>query len=130
MPLIYNLRDFLEILQREQELLSIDTEVDPHLEIAEIHRRSLWQVLGIYLVGAWIGYEIIQALTEGLGLPDWVPGFAVVIFIIGLPIVLATALVQEGVPAPSHKDSSLPPDDQVAPEARRPDARPNCTISA
>jgi TolB-like protein len=92
--------------------------------IHEIHRRSLWQVLGIYLVGAWIGYEIIQALTEGLGLPDWVLGFAVVIFIIGLPIVLATALVQEGVPAPSHKDSSLPPDDQVAPEARRPDARP------
>jgi tetratricopeptide (TPR) repeat protein len=91
--------------------------------IAEIHRRSLWQVLGIYLVGAWIGYEIIQALTEGLGLPDWVPGFAVVIFIIGLPIVLATALVQEGAPVPSHKDSTLPPDDQVTLEARSPDAR-------
>ena len=41
MPLIYNLRDFLEILQREQELLIIDTEVDPHLEIAEIHRRVI-----------------------------------------------------------------------------------------
>ena len=37
--------------------------------IHEIHRRSLWQVLGIYVVGAWIGYEVIQSLTEGMGLP-------------------------------------------------------------
>lgn len=41
MPQIHNLRDFLEILQREQELLIIDTQVDPHLEIAEIHRRVI-----------------------------------------------------------------------------------------
>ena len=65
--------------------------------IHEIHRRSLWQVLGIYVVGAWIGYEVIQSLTEGMGLPAWFPAFAVVLFIIGLPIVLATAFVQEGV---------------------------------
>ena len=24
--------------------------------IHEIHRRSLWQVLGIYLVGAWVAF--------------------------------------------------------------------------
>jgi UbiD family decarboxylase len=41
MPPIHNLRDFLEILQKEQELLIIDTQVDPYLEIAEIHRRVI-----------------------------------------------------------------------------------------
>lgn len=41
MPPILNLRDFLDILQRENELLTIDTPVDPHLEIAEIHRRII-----------------------------------------------------------------------------------------
>ena len=61
--------------------------------IHEAHRRSLWQVLGIYLVSAWIAYEVVQSLTEGLGLPAWFPGFAVVLFIIGLPVVLATGLV-------------------------------------
>ena len=50
--------------------------------IREIHRRSLWQVLGIYLVGGWIAYEIVQSLTEGLGLPEWFPAFAVVLLII------------------------------------------------
>ncbi|WP_456387233.1 UbiD family decarboxylase [Desulfolithobacter sp.] len=38
---IRNLRQFLDILKRESELLVIDTEVDPHLEIAEIHRRVI-----------------------------------------------------------------------------------------
>ncbi|UCF19938.1 MAG: hypothetical protein JSU87_00570, partial [Gemmatimonadota bacterium] len=65
--------------------------------IQEIHRRSLWQVLGIYVVGAWIAFEVTQTLTEGLGLPDWFPPLALVLLIVGLPIVLATAFVQEGV---------------------------------
>lgn len=64
----------------------------------EIHRRSLWQVLAVYLVGAATGLGIIQALTEGLGLPFWFPWFAIVLFIIGLPIVLATAFLQGGPP--------------------------------
>lgn len=63
--------------------------------ILEMHRRSLWQVLGIYLVGAWIGYEVIQSLTEGLGLPQWFPALAIVLFIVGLPIVVASACVHE-----------------------------------
>lgn len=73
--------------------------------IREMHRRSLWQVLTIYLLGAWLGYEAIVALYEGLGLPDWVPALAVVLFIIGLPIVLATAFVQEGLPGESPSSS-------------------------
>ena len=67
--------------------------------IQEIHRRSLWQVLGIYLGGAWVAFQGIEALVSVLGLPEWVPGFALVVLIVGLPIVLATAFVQEGVGA-------------------------------
>lgn len=65
--------------------------------IREVHRRSLWQVLGIYVVGAWIAYEVILGLTEGEVLPDWFPGVAVGLFIVGLPVVLATAFIQEGI---------------------------------
>ena len=66
--------------------------------ISEIHRRSLWQVLGIYLVGGWVAFEVVQTLTEGLNLPEWFPALAVVLLIIGLPLVMATAFVQEGGP--------------------------------
>ncbi|NIQ55043.1 MAG: hypothetical protein GWN71_17120, partial [Gammaproteobacteria bacterium] len=39
----------------------------------------------------------METLTESAGLPDWVPPGALVLLLIGLPIVLATAVVQEGV---------------------------------
>jgi 3-polyprenyl-4-hydroxybenzoate decarboxylase len=36
-----NLRSFIETLREENELIEIETEVDPYLEIAEIHRRVI-----------------------------------------------------------------------------------------
>jgi len=73
--------------------------------IGEIHRRSLWQVLAIYVVASWAAFEVVQTLTEGLGLPGWLPGLAFVLLIIGLPVVLATAFVQEGGPTRSTPPS-------------------------
>ena len=65
--------------------------------IHEIHRRSLWQVLGIYAVGAWVALQVVDVLAQNFGLPEWFPAFALALLVIGLPIVLATAVVQEGV---------------------------------
>ena len=64
--------------------------------IREIHRRSLWQVLGIYVIGGWIALQIVDTLAGALKLPDWAAPLALILLIIGLPIVLATAFVQEG----------------------------------
>lgn len=36
-----NLRTFLDLLRSENQLLTIETEVDPYLELAEIHRRVI-----------------------------------------------------------------------------------------
>jgi len=36
-----NLRSFLDLLRREKDLVTIKAEVDPHLELAEIHRRVI-----------------------------------------------------------------------------------------
>jgi len=57
--------------------------------IHEIHRRSLWQVLGIYVVGSWLVLQVVDTLAGALNLPDWAPPFALFLLIIGLPIVLA-----------------------------------------
>ena len=65
--------------------------------IREIHRRSLWQVLGIYAVASWAVLSVVDTLGGALNLPDWFPAFALALLIIGLPIVLATAFVQEGI---------------------------------
>ena len=76
--------------------------------IHEIHRRSLWQVLGIYLVASWAVLQIVDTLGDALRLPEWIEPVAFVLLIIGLPIVLATAFVQEGGPGRQAKDVATP----------------------
>ena len=69
--------------------------------IHEIHRRSLWQVLGIYIAVSWLVLQVVDLIIDNFGLPAWVAPFALVLLLIGLPIVLATAFVQEGVTSSS-----------------------------
>ncbi len=38
-----NLRTFLDLLIKEKEIITIEAEVDPYLEVAEIHRRVIEQ---------------------------------------------------------------------------------------
>jgi serine/threonine-protein kinase len=77
--------------------------------IHEIHSRSLWQVLGIYAVASWLVFEVVQTVTEGLGLPHWLPAFAALLLLVGLPIVIATAFVQEGFSPSRRHDPTLMP---------------------
>src|ERR1044072_878745 len=35
------LRSLLELLRRERDLVNVEAEVDPHLELAEVHRRVI-----------------------------------------------------------------------------------------
>jgi TolB-like protein/Flp pilus assembly protein TadD len=89
--------------------------------VVEVHRRSLWQIVGIYLGGAWLAYEIIQGITEGRGLPEWLPALALVLLVLGLPFVVATAFVREEAPSASADSSS--PEAKTAPVQDRGDAR-------
>ena len=45
--------------------------------IREIHRRSLWQVLGIYVVASWIVLQVIDTLEGMVTLPEWFAGLAI-----------------------------------------------------
>jgi TolB-like protein/Tfp pilus assembly protein PilF len=93
--------------------------------IVEIHRRSLWQVLLIYVGGAWVCYEIIDTITDRLALPEWLPVLAIVLFLIGLPVVVATAFIREDAVSPlaAAPAETVPVGSRV--EAARP--RPHIT---
>lgn len=73
--------------------------------IREVHRRSLWQVLGIFLAASWGVLQVVEVLTESAGLPAWTPAMALVLLVVGLPVVLATAFVQEGLPGKQTTDA-------------------------
>jgi len=73
--------------------------------LREVHRRSLWQALGIYLVASWAVLQVVDTLGGALNLPDWFPSFAFAALIVGFPIVLATAIVQESSAEPEAADT-------------------------
>lgn len=90
----------------------------------EIHRRSVWQVLAGYLIVWWVALEVIERLTAELGLPLWTPAMALILLAIGLPVVLATAVVQGGLPGlrmvdlvdPNELEGRTPDEVHVIPE--------------
>ena len=79
--------------------------------IHEIHRRSLWQVLGIYLVASVAVLGGVATLGDYVLLPEWFLPLALGLLIVGLPVVLATAFVQEGGPGREAKDVATPTTD-------------------
>ncbi len=64
--------------------------------LQEIHERSLWQVLGIYLATSWVVLQVVDTLNSTLGIPEWVIEASFVLLLVGLPIVMVTAFVQKG----------------------------------
>ena len=87
--------------------------------IHEVHRRSLWQVLIIYLGASWLVLQAVDTLAGALSLPDWAPPLALFLLIVGFPIVLATAFVQEGMGSREARPSeAMAPADAPGEEVR------------
>jgi tetratricopeptide (TPR) repeat protein len=75
--------------------------------VLEIHRRSLWQVLAVYVGASWAVLEATDQVQGRFLMPDWVYGAAWIVLLVGFPIVLASALVREEIarPAPEGEPS-------------------------
>jgi TolB-like protein/Flp pilus assembly protein TadD len=54
-------------------------------------KNSLWKALGLYAAGSWVVLQVVDVLVQNSGLPSWVFNLALILLIIGLPIVGATA---------------------------------------
>lgn len=74
------------------------------------------QVVLVYLGASWAVLQIADVLTGALSLPEWVLPVAVLLLLVGLVIIVATAWVQS-LPATTAKEEAgeIPTDWQVAP---------------
>jgi hypothetical protein len=75
--------------------------------LQEVHRRWLWQALLIYSTFSGFAFMVSLQIAERRELPAWFTTFAAVLLIVGLPIVLITAAVQEGIPKVGRSDPTL-----------------------
>ncbi len=98
--------------------------------LRETHRRSVWQVLAVYVGVSWAVLQVVDVLTQNMGLPTWVFPFALVLLLIGLPMMLATAIIQgrgagpesvtaESMPSAETPGSVAPPAPDPVPGRRR-----------
>jgi tetratricopeptide (TPR) repeat protein/TolB-like protein len=64
--------------------------------LQEVARRNLWQVLGIYVGGAWVLLQVLDLFIDRGFVPEWVFRGALALVLLGLPVMLTTAWVQGG----------------------------------
>ena len=48
------------------------------------------------MVASWVVFQVIKTLTEGLGLPDWFPAFALALLIVFFPCACFGDLLLRG----------------------------------
>jgi TolB-like protein/Tfp pilus assembly protein PilF len=73
--------------------------------VDKVQHRSVWQVLGVYMVGSWVAIQVVDILGNNFELPAWFPRFTVALLVIGLPVVLVTSLVQKRLARWTASDS-------------------------
>lgn len=61
--------------------------------VAELRRRKVFRVGGVYLVAAWVALQVGDVVIEPLGLPPWTMTLLVVLAALGLPIVVVLAWI-------------------------------------
>jgi serine/threonine-protein kinase len=62
-------------------------------------QRKLLQVLAVYVGASWLILEATDVFIDKLGLPAWFFPAAIIMLLIGLTVVVATAIVESAVPA-------------------------------
>lgn len=72
------------------------TERHPRSPMHRVSGMRVLRVLLVYLGASFGVLEAVDLLGAKLGLPDWVFAGALVLLLLGLPIVVATALIQPG----------------------------------
>jgi adenylate cyclase len=80
------------------------------------HGNSLWKVLGLYAAGSWVVLQVVDLLVQNSGLPSWVFNLALVLLIIGLPVVGATAYLHG---LGGKTDAEVQPGAEASPTAPR-----------
>ena len=59
--------------------------------MGELSRRKVLRTLGAYAVGVFVVLQLLDALSEALRLPGWLPSVLVIAMILGFPLVLILA---------------------------------------
>jgi TolB-like protein/Flp pilus assembly protein TadD len=87
--------------------------------LAELKRRNVIRMAGLYLVGAWLLTQVASTILPVFGAPEWVVRSVVVILAIGFVPALIFSWVFELTPEGLKRDEDVPPGQSIAPQTAR-----------
>src|SRR6195256_4120681 len=86
---------------------------------AELKRRNVVRMAGLYLVGAWLLTLVASTVLPMFGAPDWLPRSIVILLSIGFVPALIFSWVFELTPQGLKRDEDVPPEQSIAPKTAR-----------
>ena len=87
--------------------------------IAELKRRNVIRMAGLYLVGAWLITQVAATVLPLFGSPDWIARSIVVLLMAGFIPTLVIAWIFELTPDGLKRDAEVTPEQSMAPQTAR-----------
>jgi TolB-like protein len=73
----------------------------------ELKRRNVFRVAAAYAVVGWLAIEVIDTLAPRMGMPEWVPGFVILLVLVGFPIAMLFSWAFEMTPEGIKKTAEV-----------------------
>jgi TolB-like protein/Tfp pilus assembly protein PilF len=87
--------------------------------LAELRRRNVIRMAGLYLVGAWLVVQVASTVFPAFELPAWGLRGVIVVLAIGFLPALAMAWIFELTPEGLKRDAEVPAGESIAPQTAR-----------
>ena len=87
--------------------------------IAELKRRNVIRMAGLYLVGAWLVLQVAGLLLPVFDAPPWVMKALVALLAVGFVAALVFSWVYELTPEGLKRDAEVPPERSIGTQTGR-----------
>ena len=86
---------------------------------AELKRRNVIRMAGLYLVGAWLVVQVAGTVLPMFGAPEWLPRTIVVLLVTGFVPAVIFSWVFELTPQGLKREEDVAPEQSITPQTGR-----------
>ena len=86
---------------------------------AELKRRNVIRMAGLYLVGAWLLTQVASTVFPAFDVPGWALRGLIIILALGFIPALIFSWIFEITPEGLKRDEDVPPEQSIAPQTAR-----------
>jgi adenylate cyclase len=87
-----------------------------HNLFAELKRRNVIRMAGLYLVGAWLVIQVASTVLPTFDVPSWALRGLIITVAIGFIPALIFSWIFELTPQGLKRDEDVPPEQSIAPQ--------------